>query len=200
MPGVVQYLAYFFDDYFVYIVLKKIRKTIDLYDFITKHNGKINESLTKSILKQLISILLNCKSKGVCHNDIKETNILIDPLSKEITLIDFDAAEEWTENCIYTKYRGTWQYSCPEWQVRGCYTPDDMCSWSIGVLMYSMLCGTLPFNSPTQIIYDDLPENTVTFMSPSAFTFLRRCLDKNNAYRIKIQDMHSAPWFQESLT
>jgi serine/threonine protein kinase len=75
-----------------------------------------------------------------------------------------------------------------------------MCSWSIGVLMYSMLCGTLPFNSPTQIIYDDLPKNTATFKSPSAFTFLRQCLDKNNAHRIKIQDMLLAPWFQESLT
>ena len=122
-------------------------------------------------------------------------SILIDPLSKEITLIDFDAAEEWEENCVYKRYHGTWQYSCPEWQARRCYSANDMCSWSIGILMYSMLCGTLPFNSPTQIIYSELPDNTLTFMSQSAYTFLTKCLDKNNVNRIKLDDMLSEPWF-----
>jgi serine/threonine protein kinase len=93
VSGVVHYKSYFFDDQYVYTVLEKIRHTIDLYDYITKCNGYLSEALTKTILKQLIGILMECRQKGILHNDIKETNILINPLSKKITLIDFDAAE-----------------------------------------------------------------------------------------------------------
>ena len=198
VPGVVQYKTYFFDDNFVYVILQKINNTLDLYDYITKCNGKLNESLTKNILRQLINILLNCKEKKVLHNDIKESNILIDPLTKKITLIDFDAAEEWIDNFLYERNLGTWQYSCPEWHLYKCYSANDMCSWSLGILMYSMLCGNLPFYSTDEIIYSDLPKITSFFMSYHAFTFLNQCLDKNSANRIKLENMLNDKWFIEA--
>jgi len=195
VSGVVHYKSYFFDDQYVYTVLEKIRHTIDLYDYITKCNGYLSEALTKTILKQLIGILMECRQKGILHNDIKETNILIDPLSKKITLIDFDAAEVWGDHDIYDGYLGTWQYSCPEWLARKEYSADDMTSWSLGIMMYSMICGHLPFDSPGQIIYNDLPDNARFVMSKKAYAFLSQCLDKNNANRIKLIDMLTHEWF-----
>jgi serine/threonine protein kinase len=195
VPGVIQYKSYFFDDNFVYTVLTKIPNTMDLFDYITKCKGYLSEAVTKTILKQLINILINCKNKGILHNDIKETNILIDPLSKEITLIDFDASEDWVDNYTYDTHIGTWQYSCPEWHARKMYTADDMTSWSLGIMMYSVICGHLPFETPNQIIYNDLPSNAKHWMSRKPYDFLTQCLAKNNAERIKLTEMLSHQWF-----
>ncbi len=197
VPGVVQYKTYFFDKHYVYIVMQKKRNTLDLFDYVTQCNNKLNETITKSIIRQLISIVLKCKERNVLHNDIKETNILIDPISKEITLIDFDAAEEWIENFLYTEHNGTWRYSCPEWHAHHQYTADGMCTWSIGIVMYSLLCGELPFDSASEIIYQDIPSHDKLPMSKQAYNFLTKCLDKNNVTRIKLNDMLSDEWFSD---
>ncbi|MEI7487843.1 MAG: protein kinase [Chryseobacterium sp.] len=194
VTGIVKYMRHFVDDEFVYIVLAKNPNTIDLYDYITKCEGKISETLAKNILKQLIFILLECKSKKVLHNDIKETNILINPLTYEITLIDFDAAEIWCDDFQYSRYLGTWQYSCPEWHI-GTYSADNMCTWQIGVLMYSMLCGQLPFECHSQIAHGPFSLNPITLMSKNALDFLNKCLDKNKNSRIKLNQMLDDEYF-----
>jgi serine/threonine protein kinase len=63
--------------------------------------------------------------------------------------------------------------------------------------MYSLLCGELPFDSASEIIYQDIPSHDKLPMSKQSYNFLTKCLDKNNVTRIKLNDMLSDEWFSD---
>lgn len=196
VTGVVQYIKHFYVGPNIFIVMQSVENSLDLYDYLSINNCILPENIVKHILQQLITILLECKAKGVLHNDIKEANILINPLTHTITLIDFNAADEWKSKFLYNNYRGTKYYSCPEWHLYGIYTADEMCSWSIGILMYTMLCGNIPFESSNQIIYGNINNKMEKLMSGNAWTFLHKCLDKNHHSRVKLHNMLQDEWFK----
>lgn len=201
IPGTVNFLNYFILKYHAYITMEKIPNAIDLQRFLN-HHGPLSEHHLKHVLKQLINILLKCKNKNILHNDIKEENILIDPVSFEITLIDFGAAENWHDNDRHT-YRGTTLFSCPEWRRFHFYTADQMTSWNIGLLTFGMLHQYSPIENIQDI--DRFTENNLfaysktlpETISDSLRSFLFQCLDPDPAARLKLDDMLSTSWFHD---
>lgn len=192
VPGLVQYITHFKLNHCIYIIIHKISHVVDLDRFITE-KGQLTEPDVKHILAQLITILLWCKQNSILHNHIKNENILIDPLTLTITLTNFGAAESWHNN-FYYDYKGHPLYSCPEWFLFNKYTANEMISWSIGILMYSLLFGHKPFPSVSDMI-----QNNVTFpktenISSEALTFLTKCLDKNTTTRILLDQMMNEEW------
>lgn len=200
IPGTVNFITYFILKYHVYITMEKIPNTMDLHQFLNNY-GPLPEHHVKQILKQLIIILLKCKDKGIVHNDIKEENILIDPDSFEITLIDFGSAANWHDTDRHT-YRGTTLFSCPEWRHFHFYNANQMTSWNIGLLTFGMLHQYSPihniqdidrFTEDNLFAYSEtLPET----ISDSLRSFLMQCLDPDPSARLKLNDMLSASWFQ----
>merc|ERR1711955_90169 len=103
-------------------------------------------------LRQLLEILCACHQRGVIHRDIKDENILINPDTKEIKLIDFGSGAFQEDNKIYRRFQGTFVYSPPEWVGRGWYTAEGLTVWSLGILLYDMLCGDIPFEKDQEIL------------------------------------------------
>ena len=99
-------------------------KIQDLYDFISD-NGRLNETVSRDIFKQLIKIVHDITSVGIMHGDIKDENILIDPQNLQIKLIDFGAGTV-LHNDIYRYYNGTIVYAPPEWFIRGEYRAEGL--------------------------------------------------------------------------
>ena len=95
--------------------------------------------------KQILQAIAYCHAQNVSHRDLKPENILIDTKNKgSIKVIDFGTSHAYdTENHTMHQIYGTPYYIAPEVLV-GNY--DEKCDlWSIGVILYIMMCGRPPF-------------------------------------------------------
>jgi serine/threonine protein kinase len=101
-------------------------------------NRRFSEEKVKSIIKQLVNILVYLHSKSVTHRDIKLENILIDKRG-QIKLIDFGFCCHGDQPLKV--FCGTPSYMCPEIVNKREYLglPTDI--WAMGILTYAMLCG-----------------------------------------------------------
>lgn len=97
-------------------------------------------------MEKLTRAIAHCHENGVCHRDLKPENILIDK-SDEIKVIDFGLSKHLDKNIRSLKSRvGTPAYMAPE-VIKG-HEYDLKCDvWSLGVTMYNLLTGQVPFLS-----------------------------------------------------
>merc|ERR1719208_621312 len=101
-----------------------------------------------------------------------------------------------TDERVYTEFRGTRVYSPPEWVQDGEYRADGLTTWSLGVLLYDMLCGDIPFSTDSQIIRCQLPPWS-PHISQGAMDLVRRCLTINTGLRITLDKILEHPWLSE---
>jgi len=158
------------------------------------------------IIRQILSAITYCHSKGVVHRDIKPENILIELITVDgsinIKLIDFGAALFFTANSKITETLGTPYYIAPE-VLLGNYT--EKCDvWSIGVILFILLSGNAPFNGTTdEEIMSSVKRGVFSFksriwhnISPEAKDLVRKMLVFRPSERISAVDAFSHPWIQ----
>merc|ERR1712141_491336 len=114
----------------------------DLFDFISEQ-GPLHETLAKDLFKQILQTIMGCHKRGIMHRDIKDENILIDLKSLKTKVIDFGSGD-YIEDKVYHRFQGTRVYSPPEWIDSRAYRPEGLTVWSIGILLYDMVCGDVP--------------------------------------------------------
>lgn len=139
----------------------------ELFEEIGRRKN-FTEKIAADIMKQLLSAIIYCHKRGIAHRDLKLENILLvksdDEDSFHIKVIDFGTAELFDS---YTKFRnsaGTIYYIAPE-VIMNCY--DEKCDiWSCGVILYTLLSGSPPFNGQT-------PEAILEAISTTKFNFDR---------------------------
>eukprot|EP00954_Amorphochlora_amoebiformis_P011366 889646-Amorphochlora_amoeboformis.AAC.1 len=120
----------------------------ELYDRLIQHAHGYSEMQASKILGQLFDAVNYMHKHGVVHCDLKPDNFLFkDPSENSIIkIIDFGMAKHVEPNEYYHRQCGTFYYKAPEILFEAGYnTPADM--WSMGVIMFAVLYGTLPFRS-----------------------------------------------------
>ena len=158
-----------------------------------------SEADIRYIMKQLTSIVdyLHTAAK-VIHRDIKPQNILIDD-HDNVSLIDFGFADYITPNM--TARFGTPAYCSPE-LVRGIPYSELTDVWSLGVVAYSLMAESLPFQGSSieevfkSIVMDD-PIISTRFsrpVSPNFINFVRSALTKEPSFRGTSQSLAQHPW------
>ena len=148
VPGVIKLLDYYEMNHCYFIVMERFQCK-DLFDFISEQ-GPLPESLAKDLFKQILDTITTVHKRGIVHRDIKDENILIDPKTFKTKIIDFGSGD-YIEDKVYTRFQGTRVYSPPEWINSRAYRPEGLTVWSLGVLLYDMVCGDVPFESDAQI-------------------------------------------------
>ena len=191
VPGVVKLLDYFDMGSSFYVVMERFNSK-DLFDFISEQ-GPLPENLAKNLFRQVVDIVQQCHAKGVLHRDIKDENLLIDLTSHQIKLIDFGSGTYLHEG-IYTEFEGTRVYSPPEWIKCRRYKADGLTVWSLGVLLYDMLCGDVPYNNDQKIREGHLVWKEEVPVSAAARDVVSRCLDPDPGRRISLDQLSQHPW------
>jgi len=207
-PNILQIQNVYEDDRFYHIVTDLCRgETLSQRIYAKKDRimGKFTEAQTIRIISSLLQTISYCHDIGVVHRDIKPENIMF--LTKEedlpIKLIDFGLARQ-IPIAGYMKSRaGTAKYIAPE-VLQQKYT--ETCDiWSIGIITYLLLSGTVPFDGEVQdVIFDQIRIGRIDFSSsvwdgirPQAKKFILCLLTYDTFKRPTALQALKHPWLHQ---
>jgi len=191
VPGVIRLVDYFDMNQSYYIVMERFNSK-DLFDYISDV-GPLGENLARQLFKQVLDTVLVCHSRGVLHRDIKDENILIDLNTHQLKLIDFGSGT-YLHDGVYADFEGTRVYSPPEWIKYRRYRADGLTVWSLGVLLYDMLCGDVPYETDQQILEAKLIWFPQLNLSQEVKNLISLCLNPDPETRITLQQLASHSW------
>merc|ERR1712119_218358 len=191
VPGGIKLLDYFEMNHCYFIVMERFHCK-DLFDFISEQ-GPLPESLAKDLFKQILQTIVCCHKRGIVHRDIKDENILIDLKTLKTKVIDFGSGD-YIEDKVYHRFQGTRVYSPPEWIDSRAYRPEGLTVWSLGILLYDMVCGDVPFESDAQISRAHLKWFPQLKLSEEVKSLISGCLKVNTEERLTLADVVDHPW------
>ena len=193
-PFINQILDSFETDKHIFIIMEYVCG--DLLGFIRKR-GKLSESISKLIFKQIIEGLKYIHKKKIVHRDIKLDNILID-LSNTVKICDFGVSRKLSNGDIMYEHCGTPAYIAPEIFGNKGYEGFLCDIWSAGVTLYYMLSGSQPFRANSikdleKIVVQGKFEE-IEEVSQEANDLISEMLQVDPKKRITIDNILKHPW------
>jgi len=188
----------------LYMVLELLRGG-ELFDRIVK-KGSYSEREAAELTKKLAKAIAYLHSIGVVHRDLKPENLLYDTTADdaEIKITDFGLAKYRSEESTMTTACGTPGYVAPEVLKNQPYdSAVDM--WSLGVILYILLCGFPPFYSEsTQQLYQQIKNGAYDFPPPywdsisaDAKHLVKHLLQVDPRKRYTSEQVLKHPWVSE---
>ncbi|XP_050837923.1 serine/threonine-protein kinase pim-1-like [Serinus canaria] len=172
------------------LVLERPERSQDLLELLQEH-GSLSEESAHWLFCQVLEAVWHCTACGVWHGDIKPENLLVDPESGSLKLIDFGCGT-FLQNWGFREFAGTQMYCPPEWICRGYLLQESATIWSLGVLLYVMVCGRLPFKNVHDIVSGQL--FFWQQVSPECQHLIRWCLGKHPVDRPELEEILRHPW------
>lgn len=168
-----------------------------------KYYGRLSEDTTRMTMVEIILGLRHLHRRGIVYRDLKPENVLIDG-DGHLKIGDFGLAKHLHMNHTGSGYLrtgsicGTRNYLPPEMLYGKMYSMEaDM--WSLGVMLYRMLCGCFPFDAPrTKEVFKLVRHEEVSLpkvLSPQARSLLAKLLAKEPRNRPTIDDAMNHPFF-----
>jgi proto-oncogene serine/threonine-protein kinase Pim-3 len=213
------------------IIMERLERCKDLFDLITEFSHVnhvfygLSGELAKDYFRQIVEAVLEIRRMGILHRDLKDENILIDLNTNQIKLIDFGAGrfcfmdQESHEfdyddsDELLTDFHGTRVYSPPEWILNKAYYGNRATVWSLGVLLFNMIYGDIPWEEDSDIVnckvfnsqkFNFLNNNNNNNNSNEEFKIERDsddliclCLRKNDSERLKLNQILEHKWFKQ---
>ena len=168
---------------------------------LIKRKGRLQESDAKFIFKQIVYGLAHIHCRSVIHRDIKLDNILLD-CEKGVKICDFGVSKIIKKGQVIQEQCGTPAYLAPEIIIDKGYEGFFVDIWSLGVLLYAMLCGTVPFKAQNlEDLHKLILKGEFTFpleLSPEAQAVIRGMIKLNPRDRLTIPQILGHGWLKET--
>lgn len=187
-----------------FCIVTELVKGGDLFDFIVNSpNGNLPEPLAFTVMSQLVEGVGVLHDMNIIHRDLKPENILMANSSEknvEVKIADFGLATFFSEDKPLVKNCGTTGYTAPEVLSKKPYGKAcDM--WSLGVILYAMLHGYLPFHGTNaemkqKILACDYRFSRRTHISSNAKALIKQLLSMDPSLRPTPQTILDTPFFQ----
>ena len=132
------------------IVMEKPANSIDLLEFVNEY-GQLDVKVATCIASQLARSSLLYKQANIAHCDLKDENVLFNPLTGQTKIIDFGNAT-WYDKVNHESF-GTPAYYSPELKSKSVVDIDAETVYNIGCIIYTVLTGCSPFDECTEFDY-----------------------------------------------
>ena len=170
----------------------------ELYD-VVESRGALPESEAYMYFGQLCEAVAYIHAQGIVHRDLKLENILLDQQG-HVKVSDFGFTREFEPHRWLRTRCGTKVYCAPEMLDGRPYVGVQVDIWSMGVILYALVCGQLPFDDDNDAILHDRILHASPYLppmlSPEVCDLIVSILSKDGAHRPSIRDMVSHPWCQ----
>ncbi|XP_012549776.1 serine/threonine-protein kinase par-1 isoform X1 [Bombyx mori] len=119
----------------------------EIFDHLVSR-GRMTESEAARAFSQMVAAVGYCHANGVVHRDLKAENLLLDK-NMNIKLADFGFSNEYRTGGALSTWCGSPPYAAPELFEGRQYDGPKADIWSLGVVLYVLVCGALPFDGNT---------------------------------------------------
>ena len=182
----------------IYIISEYCSKGDIIKNLLEK--GTFDESFSCKIFQQIISSLEYLHKNNICHRDIKPENILLtEKLDAKLT--DFGLSRHFKKNELLNSSCGSPIYAAPEMLEGKSYDGTKIDIWSLGISLYTMVCGELPFvvddENDIYILMDKIIKgnyNIPEFLSDECKDLIKNMLVTDPDKRITLEQIKSHRW------
>jgi serine/threonine protein kinase len=174
-----------------YLVLEFVDKG-DLFEFIN-WQGRLREEEAIYYFRQMMSAIQYCHSLNICHRDLKPENILLNS-EGQVKIADFGMAALHQSPTHHLRTAcGSPHYAAPELLKQRMYKGESADIWSMGVILFAMLAGRLPFDDPQiHVMLSKAKKGDYqmpSYLSTEAKDFIYRILQVEPHHRISMAQM-----------
>eukprot|EP00899_Mesostigma_viride_P024849 jgi/Mesvir1/5549/Mv15580-RA.1 len=184
----------------IFVVMEYVQSG-ELFDYIVE-KGRLLEDEARRFFQQIVAGVEYCHRNMVVHRDLKPENLLLDA-DNNVKIADFGLSNVMHDGHFLKTSCGSPNYAAPEVISGRLYAGPEVDVWSCGVILYALLCGSLPFddeNIPN--LFKKIKGGIYTLpnhLSLGARNLIPRMLLVDPMKRMTIPEIRSHPWFQQNL-
>ncbi|XP_048455682.1 MAP/microtubule affinity-regulating kinase 3a isoform X10 [Rhincodon typus] len=168
----------------------------EVFDYLVAH-GRMKEKEARAKFRQIVSAVQYCHQKQIVHRDLKAENLLLDA-DMNIKIADFGFSNEFTVGSKLDTFCGSPPYAAPELFQGKKYDGPEVDVWSLGVILYTLVSGSLPFDGQN---LKELRERVLRgkyripfYMSTDCENLLKRFLVLNPSKRGTLEQIMKDRW------
>uniref|UniRef100_A0A914ZAB1 MAP/microtubule affinity-regulating kinase 3 n=1 Tax=Panagrolaimus superbus TaxID=310955 RepID=A0A914ZAB1_9BILA len=168
----------------------------EVFDYLVAH-GRMKEKEARAKFRQIVSAVQYLHSKNIIHRDLKAENLLLDS-AMNIKIADFGFSNNFSVGSKLDTFCGSPPYAAPELFQGKRYDGPEVDVWSLGVILYTLVSGSLPFDGAN---LKELRERVLRgkyripfYMSTDCENLLKKFLVLNPARRGTLEQIMKDRW------
>ncbi|XP_076752178.1 SNF related kinase [Xylocopa sonorina] len=170
----------------------------DLYDYIMRHESGLTEEVAKTYFRQIVRAISYCHRLHVVHRDLKPENVVFFEKLGTVKLTDFGFSNRFCPGQKLETSCGSLAYSAPEILLGDSYDAPAVDVWSLGVILYMLVCGQAPFqeanDSETLTMIMDCKYSIPPHVSEDCKRLIARMLVREPEGRASLEQIAADPW------